>query len=46
MAYCILRGGMVNIGVPLFCWVGLYLLFNQSSWLMVIDVLESSCVCT
>lgn len=36
MAYCIVRGGIVSIGVALFCWVESNLLFDQSSWLMMI----------
>ena len=35
---------MVNIGVALICWVGSNSLFDQSSWLMMIIVLESLCV--
>ena len=45
MVYHIVRGGIVNIRVALFCLVGLNLLLDQPSWLIVIIVLESLCVC-
>jgi hypothetical protein len=30
---------VVNFGVAMFCWIGSYLLFDQSSWLMVLIVM-------
>ena len=46
MAYYTMRGGIVNIGVALVCWVGSNSLFDQLSWLKLIIVLESLCVIT